>query len=201
MRCYSDSARNHATTESMLVGMRIAIVRHAESVVPGPGTEDEYVRPLTLEGFSQAQKLVGELDALSPEALYSSPYLRAIQTLEPYAQSKGHTVQIDEEFREHCMAAGPIAHWRDLLRDQWADFSLIPPGGESFHSTLGRGLAVVERLSKLPFETIALAGHGTIITLVLNSLDPSIGLDFHLAMPNPAIFVIDNSSGTWAIGA
>ena len=181
--------------------MRIAIVRHAESMAPGPGMEDEYTRPLTTNGFDQAQQLVSELEVIAPEALFSSPYLRAIQTLEPYGISAGLSVSTDEEFREHCMAAGPIANWREVLRDQWSDFDLVPPGGESFHSTIGRGRSVVDRLSQLSFETNALAGHGTIITLVLHSIDPSIGLDFHLTMPNPAIYVIDNSSSHWTISA
>jgi hypothetical protein len=52
-------------------------------------------------------------------------------------------------------------------------------------------------MSQLPLETVALAGHGTIITLVLNSVDASVGLEFHLAMPNPAIYILNNSSGMW----
>ena len=168
-------------------------------MIPGPGFEDEYTRPLTAKGFDQAQELVSQLEVIAPEALLSSPYLRAIQTLEPYAQKKGYSVETVEEFREHCMAARSIVNWREVLRDQWLDFDHVPPGGESFNSTSRRGLDVLDRLSRLPFGTVALAGHGTIISLVLNSIDPTIGLDFHLAMPNPAIYVLNDSTGTWKI--
>jgi 2,3-bisphosphoglycerate-dependent phosphoglycerate mutase len=177
--------------------MRIALVRHAESVTPGPEFEDEYSRPLTEKGLVQALDLIPSLKSVAPDALYSSPYLRAIQTLEPYARLTGQEIRADEEFREHRMADEPISHWRNILRDQWNDFSLVPAGGESFHATAERGLAVLDRMSQLPLETVALAGHGTIITLVLNSVDASVGLEFHLAMPNPAIYILNNSSGMW----
>jgi broad specificity phosphatase PhoE len=46
-------------------------------------------------------------------------------------------------------------------------------------------------------KPILLAGHGTIISLVLHQVDPIVDLDFHLAMPNPAIYELEFSKGRW----
>jgi 2,3-bisphosphoglycerate-dependent phosphoglycerate mutase len=173
---------------------RMILVRHGDSVIPGPGTEDEYTRPLTPKGFAQAEALIPQLAQFAPAAIYSSPYLRAIQTVLPFANHQGLPVQPIENFREHRMAAGPIDHWRDVLQAQWADWHYVPEGGESFKSTQDRGWQTVQQIAKThPGGTVLLAGHGTIISLVLHRLDPKIDLDFHLAMPNPAIYEIDLS--------
>ena len=175
---------------------RVILVRHGDSVIPGPGTEDEYARPLTPKGFAQAEALIPQLAHFDPTAIYSSPYLRAIQTVQPFANYQGLPVQPIEDFREHRMAAGPIDHWRDVLQTQWADWHHVPEGGESFQSTQDRGWRTAHRLAEThPDETILLAGHGTIISLVLHRIDPAIDLEFHLAMPNPAIYEINLSEG------
>jgi len=177
---------------------RIILVRHGDSVIPGPGTEDEYTRPLTPKGFAQAEALISKLTHFAPTAIYSSPYLRAIQTVLPFADHQGLPIQPIENFREHRMAAGPIDHWRDVLQTQWADWHHVPEGGESFQATQDRGWQTVHRLAEThPGETILLAGHGTIISLVLHQVDPIVDLDYHLAMPNPAIHELKFSKGRW----
>jgi phosphohistidine phosphatase len=60
--------------------MRLVLVRHAEAA---PGTPDE-LRTLTPEGHEQAQALGERLrrDGIRPDAVLSSPLLRARQTAE-----------------------------------------------------------------------------------------------------------------------
>lgn len=170
----------------------IYFVRHAESVIPGPGTEDEYTRPLTLHGMQQAQDLVPGILALNPVALYSSPYLRAIQTLEPTSERLGLPITALEDFREHMMCTRPIDNWREVLRASWDDLDWIYQDGDSMRSTLSRGMAVVQSLLQRHVdEPIVLAGHGTIISLILHHFDSSIGFDFHLSLPSPAIVSLE----------
>jgi phosphohistidine phosphatase len=58
--------------------MRVLIVRHAEAA---PGKPDE-LRPLTVEGQEHARALGERLraDGFVPEAIITSPLLRAVQT-------------------------------------------------------------------------------------------------------------------------
>lgn len=178
--------------------MRLVLVRHAESEVPCPGLEDEFTRPLSSKGFLQAQNLIPVLAAYHPEVVCSSPYIRAIQTVAPTAEALGLPVETFDNFREHRMSDAPISNWRDVLAVQWSDFNHIPPTGESMTSTQARGWSVLEALlAEYPNRTVVLAGHGTIISLVLHRHDPTIGLDFHLAMPNPAIYELWYKNRAW----
>lgn len=96
-------------------------------------------------------------------------------------------IVIEPDFREHCMTDQPIRHWQEVLATQWEDFDHALPNGESFNSTLARGMRVIREHLDQPGCT-AIAGHGTIISLILNSVDPAFGLAEHLAMPNPALY-------------
>ena len=88
--------------------LRLILVRHAESEIPRPGLEDEDTRPLTENGLRQSEALGKKLEGINPDAIYSSPYLRAIQTVAPLAESKRIAVEIIEDYREHRMADRPI---------------------------------------------------------------------------------------------
>lgn len=56
--------------------MRVVIVRHAKAA---PGNPDE-LRPLTPEGREQARRLGERLRPLAPDAIVTSPLLRARET-------------------------------------------------------------------------------------------------------------------------
>lgn len=170
------------------------MVRHAESVPPGPGFEDEFTRPLSPNGLEQAERLADELAEWSPAQLVSSPYRRAIQTLEPYAKRAGRAIAIEPEFREHRMAPTSLTNWREVLRRQWQDFSFALEGGESMAESQARGLAVVTRLAQEP-GVCAIAGHGTTMSLVLHAVTGAFGFTEHLAMPNPAIYALELVQG------
>lgn len=174
---------------------RLILVRHAESEIPRLGFEDEYTRPLSEKGFKQAEELVSTLRTYAPTTFYSSPYLRAVQTVRPTADIFGIPVEEVEDYREHQMSLVPINNWRDVLRQQWSDFNHVHDDGESMQSTSDRAWQVIESLKEKHLnETIVLAGHGTIISLTLAKLAPEIGFDFHLSVPNPALYYLQFDS-------
>ncbi len=167
----------------------IFLVRHASSVLPGPGFEDELTRPLSETGFQEAERLVHEIVALAPARILSSPYLRAVQTVQPAADVLGLPVEIEPEFFEHRMSDRPISHWREVLQKQWSDFDFALDGGDSFSATIARIQQVKDRLEQLD-EVAVLAGHGTVISLWLHLTGLKFGFEEHLAMPNPAIYCV-----------
>jgi phosphohistidine phosphatase len=66
--------------------MKLILVRHAEAVGKGEnGVDRDFDRPLTGSGREQAQKLADALAAhgVKPDAVVSSPLVRAMQTAEP----------------------------------------------------------------------------------------------------------------------
>ncbi len=71
--------------------MRLILVRHAKAASGDP----DALRPLTQEGLEVAQALGAELGGLRPDAVVSSPLLRARQTATPIAEAAG--VELDLE--------------------------------------------------------------------------------------------------------
>jgi 2,3-bisphosphoglycerate-dependent phosphoglycerate mutase len=151
-----------------------------------------------LKGLEQAEDLATTLVGYTPTAFYSSPYLRAIQTLLPTSNRLGIPITKVEDYREHRMASVPIHDWKEVLQRQWNDWDHVNQDGESMRSTSERAWRVMEGLrDKHPDETVVLAGHGTIISLSIARLAPEVGLGFHLAMPNPAIYSLYFEDGQW----
>jgi len=72
--------------------VRLILVRHAKAA---SGEPDES-RPLTPEGREVAQALGVQLGAMRPDAVISSPLLRARETAAPIAAGAGIEPEIDE---------------------------------------------------------------------------------------------------------
>ena len=71
--------------------MRLILVRHAKAA---PGYPDAS-RPLTPEGREAAAALAEQLRAASPDAVISSPLLRARETAAPIAAAAGVELEVD----------------------------------------------------------------------------------------------------------
>jgi phosphohistidine phosphatase len=72
--------------------VRLFVVRHAEAA---PGEPDE-LRPLTAAGRDTARALGERLAPARPEAVLSSPLLRARETAEQIARAAGIATEPDE---------------------------------------------------------------------------------------------------------
>lgn len=69
------------------------VVRHGKAGNPDEWTGDDRVRPLTKKGFKQAEDLVSLYKKLAVADVFSSGYLRCVQTVEPVAKARGLTVK------------------------------------------------------------------------------------------------------------
>jgi phosphohistidine phosphatase len=86
--------------------MRLVLVRHAEAA---PGEPDE-LRPLTAEGREHARELATRLAATEhPDAILTSPLLRARQTADAIARAAGLAAA------EPTERLGPGASAEDVL--------------------------------------------------------------------------------------
>lgn len=79
--------------------MTVLLVRHAKAGDRSRWTDDDRSRPLTDAGRAQAAGLVGAIGTV-PVALYSSPYVRCIETLQPLAAMHGLGVTVDVRLAE-----------------------------------------------------------------------------------------------------
>lgn len=80
--------------------MPIYLVRHAKAGSRSTWTSDDRERPLVDSGWQQAHALSSRLACLNPSVLWSSPYLRCHQTLQPLSELCGLDVVIDSRLEE-----------------------------------------------------------------------------------------------------
>lgn len=160
------------------------LIRHAHTVF----TPDEN-RPLSHRGKRDGERIAGILRQLPIDQIYSSPYGRAFQTVEPLANQLGLPIQIEPDLRERKLSEKPVKNFSDAVRATWRDFSFAHPGGESNAAARQRGLGVIQRLLNQNSERhIVISTHGNLLALILNSFDPSIGFDFWKSLTLPDIF-------------
>jgi phosphohistidine phosphatase len=77
---------------------QLYLLRHADAGDPGAWRGDDAVRPLSGKGRRQAQRLGSLLAALGfePDAILTSPKLRAAETAELVAAALGKKVEVDD---------------------------------------------------------------------------------------------------------
>jgi 2,3-bisphosphoglycerate-dependent phosphoglycerate mutase len=174
------------------------LIRHAESVAPGISGFDEYSRPLTAKGMRDASQLCDTLASMRVDGAYSSPYLRARQTIEPIAQARGLTIETVEDLRERLLSPVDLPEWRAHLKRSWADFDYAPVGGETSREAQARVVRVLDMVAaRHAGGTVILASHGNLIALALNAFKPNVDYAFWESIPMPAVFTLIRHSDRW----
>ncbi len=168
----------------------LVLVRHAVSVAPTLDGPDEYRRPLTKAGRERAVALAAGLVGFGVSRVVSSPYLRAVQTIEPTAQALGLPVCHREDLREWRSGLAPTPDWQAHYEQSWTRPDLAIGTGETLTELTNRAGNAVRELvaSASPMTTILAATHGTWIARALLALGLSIDHAFWLSMPMPAIY-------------
>jgi 2,3-bisphosphoglycerate-dependent phosphoglycerate mutase len=172
--------------------VEIILVRHAESVIPIPGGPDEFHRPLTSRGHTQAAELVPELAAFQPTSIVASPYLRAVQTVQPLATTLGLVVDTDHELREWDSGLAPTPDYARHYTASWADPSFARPGGESLDQLTRRAMAVLRSFT----GPVVVGSHGTFVARALAGFGLPVDWPFSDAMPMPMIYRITDTGIT-----
>lgn len=148
--------------------MELLLIRHAlpERIDPGNGPADPRLAP---EGELQARALADWLEPESPDALYTSPLLRARETAAPLAEATGHEPVVDERVSEFDrefdfyipmeeMKAENHPHWQAMSEGRFEDFPT---------DIAGFGRAVVEAVDSIaanhPGQKVAVVCHGGVI--------------------------------------
>ena len=178
--------------------LTVLLIRHAESMAPGTSGFDEYTRPLTAKGIRDAIELCETLSSTRIDAAYSSPYLRARQTIEPIAQARHLSIETIDDLRERLLSPYDLPEWRSHLRHSWDDFDYAPPGGETSRDAQARVVRVLDTVaSRHTAGTVILASHGNLIALALNAFDSNINYEFWESMPMPALFTLVRNGSRW----
>lgn len=172
----------------------LILVRHAQSA-PSPDLSERDF-PLSELGRRQAIELAPALAELGVDALASSPYLRAVDTLQPYADQTGLPIATDEDLRERRLSgrwgdlAGP-EEAEEAIRRMHADLDFCLEGGETGRACIARFDAALARVAAAhPGSTIAVGSHGGVLGHLLARHAALTGA-FWRRIRNPHIFIFD----------
>jgi 2,3-bisphosphoglycerate-dependent phosphoglycerate mutase len=176
----------------------LLLIRHAEPVAPGTSGFDEFTRPLSAKGIRDAQQLSNVHASTRIDAAYSSPYLRARQTIEPIAQARGLAIETLDDLRERLLSPVDLPDWRAHLKRSWKDFGYAPPGGESSRDAQTRVVRILGTIaSRHSTGTVILASHGNLIALALHAVMPNVDYAFWESIPMPAVFTLIRDGSGW----
>lgn len=163
----------------------IYFVRHAHSDY----TPEELTRPLTERGIVDAKHVTEKLQNEDIHYVISSPYKRAIQTVEGIAKLKGKDIIIEEDFKERVLSGSTVDDFNDAIYQVWADYNFSFAGGESNHMAQQRGKkALYKILEVYKHKNIVIGTHGNIMVLMMNYFDNSYDYNFWKTLDMPDIY-------------
>jgi 2,3-bisphosphoglycerate-dependent phosphoglycerate mutase len=91
----------------------VYFIRHAK---PDILVKNDMTRPLSLEGIEKSKELINTFKEIKIDHIYSSPFKRAIQTIEPIAKEKNIKIEIIDDFRERKMSNEWIENYEEYSK-------------------------------------------------------------------------------------
>ena len=158
------------------------------------------MRGLSDAGRRQSERVADLLHDQHVAAIISSPYTRAIQTVQPLADRLRLTIQIEPDLRERHLSSVPLADFNASLEATWRDFDLVHPGGESSAVAQARVSRAIRRIAVLgDHRDLVIATHGTALALFLRTLDPDVDFAFWARMSLPDVYAVAiESTDAWS---
>ncbi|HYT00475.1 MAG TPA: histidine phosphatase family protein [Thermoplasmata archaeon] len=150
-------------------------MRHGEIVRP-IGTSNFDRAPLSDLGRRQIEALAAAWPVNPPTRVYASPLRRSIET----------AIVLSERFKAQIMKRPCLREWsaddsgipqpeyKALEMRAWQDLDFVPPVKESLSMAAVRGRDCLQMIgSENEGRTVAIAGHGTLFSLVLSEIKGS----------------------------
>ncbi|MCS7463337.1 histidine phosphatase family protein [Paenibacillus doosanensis] len=165
-------------------------MRHAESIYT-PGTER--ARGLTGKGERDAALVRQLLKDVPVDLVLSSPYYRAVRTVQDVAEAAGLEIISVEDLRERQLSGEEFIasqeQFRSAKRRVYEDKSFAFPGGESSEAAQRRAIrALLPWIGHADYRHIVVGTHGDIMTLMLNDWDASYDCDFWASTTMPDMY-------------
>lgn len=168
---------------------KLLLIRHCQSTGRHPDA------PLSEAGAKAAAALIGRLQHLRADAVYSSPYERAQATVRPFAVSAGLSIGLDDRLRERVLSDRELEDRRDHVRRSFADLDYRAPGGESLNQTMQRAIAALADIAAAGHRLPAVSSHRNLTASVLRSMDAAFGFQQLLDLRTPDLFEIEFDAG------
>ena len=155
--------------------IKVFFVRHAE---PNYDNHDDRSRELSPRGMEDRKKVTSFLADKNIDIVISSPFKRAVDTVQDFADKNGLPVEIVEDFRERKVDSGWIEDFASFSKKQWSDFSFKLSDGECLKEVQDRNISALNNvLKQYSGKNIVVGSHGTSLSTIINFYDNSFGYD------------------------
>ncbi|PFL18254.1 histidine phosphatase family protein [Bacillus cereus] len=171
----------------------IYMVRHGES----PKLEgNERTRGLTEKGNLDAQRVTEILETEGINTFISSPYKRAMLTIEKAANYHEKEIVVYENLKEcRFLSKDKIISDKEvypLVKKMFSNPDFTLTGGESYVDCQRRVVRVLkEILMDFQGHKIVIGTHGLVMTLMMNYFDNQYGLEFLMNTSKPDIYKLE----------
>ncbi|MCH4568075.1 histidine phosphatase family protein [Bacillus sp. ES1-5] len=171
----------------------IYMVRHGES----PKLEgNERTRGLTEKGSLDAHRVIDILKTEGIDTFISSPYKRAMLTIEKVADFYEKEIVVYENLKE-CMFLNEDQIISDkevypLVKKMFSDPDFALTEGESYKDCQARVVKVLkEILMDFQGGKIVIGTHGLVMTQMMNYFDDQYGFEFLMHTSKPDIYKLE----------
>ena len=150
-------------------------VRHAQ---PNYDNHDDLTRELSPKGLIDRHLVCDLLADVPINAVLSSPFKRAVDTVTPLAESRSLPIRTVDDLRERRIDSCWIEDFNAFCRTQWENFDYKLSDGESLGQVQARCIAAVEAiLQEYAGQTVVIGSHGTALSCIINHYASSFGYD------------------------
>ncbi|MFS0577316.1 histidine phosphatase family protein [Sporosarcina sp. 179-K 3D1 HS] len=167
----------------------VYLVKHCQATGQQPEAE------LTEEGKEQAKELHRFFEKRNIKHIISSPFTRAIQSIQPTAESQGLQVEIDGRLAEHKLISKNLKDWIERLEESVRDRDLKMAGGESSREIAKRGMEVLESAT----DGTVLVTHRNTMALLLMQIDGMQGLKEWSGFSRPDVYEVKVKKDTYFV--
>lgn len=156
----------------------IYLLRHCEATGQEPDAK------LTEKGEEQAKEIACFFESQPIEHIISSPFTRAIQSIEPTADKLGLQLHIDNRLMERRLVSKRWTDWLERFAESIEAKDIKMATGE-FSRDVATGLFKV--LESAPDGTV-ISTHGNMIGLILKQIDGLHGFKEWIGLSRPDVY-------------
>lgn len=167
----------------------IYLIRHCQATGQAPAAE------LTEIGKKQAEDLARFFQQRQITHLVSSPFTRAIQSIEPTAEQLNLSIVNDDRLAERILSSENMPDWLEKLEAAFNDEELKFVGGESGKEASIRAMAALTDMK----DGTAAVTHGNLLGLLLKQFDPSYDFLAWQKLTNPDVYKVETTNGQTSV--
>lgn len=167
---------------------KIYLIRHCEA--EGQPAEAQ----LTEQGRNQAFHLAEFFSDIKIDQIISSPFQRAIQSIQPLANRLKVEIEINSQLSERVLSTENLPDWFEKLRVSFDELELKFEGGESSQEAMNRIIEVVEAVFNSEADNSIIVTHGNLMALLLKYFNDDFGFDEWKNLSNPDVYLLTYES-------